>query len=196
MKIAIIGSGNVGSALARGLARTGHEVKTSTRQDAKEKAQWGEIIVLAVPFPAVGDIIAAQGDVLSGKTIIDVTNALTPDMQLAVGYSTSGAEELQKKLPAARVVKCFNTVFAEHMDTGKVGDKQLTVFAAADDAAARRSVLGLAKGIGFDAVDAGPLINARSLETMGFFNIQLGYVLGHGTKMGLRLFHDEPRKTS
>jgi 8-hydroxy-5-deazaflavin:NADPH oxidoreductase len=87
-------------------------------------------------------------------------------------------------------------VFAEHMDTGKVDDKQLTVFAAADDAAARRSVLGLAKGIGFDAVDAGPLINARSLETMGFFNIQLGYVLGHGTKMGLRLFHDEPRKTS
>jgi 8-hydroxy-5-deazaflavin:NADPH oxidoreductase len=115
-------------------------------------------------------------------------------MQLALGYSTSGAEQLQRKLPGTRIVKCFNTVFAEHMDKGKVGDKQLTVFAAADDDRARRTVLGLAKEIGFDAVDAGPLINARSLETMGFFNIQLGYTLGLGTKMGIRLFHDEPRR--
>ena len=194
-KIAIIGSGNVGSALARGLGRSGHDVRTSRHDDAKEKAQWGEVVFLAVPFPAVDDVVRAHGDVLAGKTIVDVTNALTPEMKLAVGYSTSGAEELQKKLPKARVVKCFNTVFAEHMDKGKVGDKQLTVFAAGDDDEARRTVLGLAKNIGFDAVDAGPLINARSLETMGFFNIQLGYVLGHGTKMGLRLFHDEPRKT-
>jgi predicted dinucleotide-binding enzyme len=191
-KIAILGIGNVGSALARGLTRAGgHEVRTSKKQDAKEKAQWGEIIVLAVPFPAVADVVRAHGDALTGKTIIDVTNALTPDMKLALGYSTSGAEELQKKLPSARVVKCFNTVFAEHMDKGSVDNKQLTVFAAGDDAGARRTVLGLAKQIGFDAVDAGPLINARALETMGFFNIQLGYVLGHGTKMGLRLIHDE-----
>ena len=194
-KIAIIGSGNVGSALARGLSRVGHDVRTSKRQDAKEKASWGEVVILAVPFPAVDDVVQSSGDAMSGKTVVDVTNALTPDMQLALGYSTSGAEQLQRKVPTARVVKCFNTVFAEHMDKGKVGDKQLTVFAAGDDAEARRTVLGLAKNIGFDAVDAGPLINARSLETMGFFNIQLGYVLGHGTKMGLRLFHDEPRKT-
>jgi len=194
-KIAILGSGNVGSALARGLTRARHDVKTSKRQDAREKAQWGEIVVLAVPFGALDEIARAHGDVLAGKTVVDVTNALTPDMKLALGYSSSGAEELQKKLPSARVVKCFNTVFAEHMDKGNVADKQLTVFAAGDDADARRTVLGLAKQIGFDAVDAGPLINARSLETMGFFNIQLGYVLGHGTKMGLRLFHDEPRQT-
>jgi predicted dinucleotide-binding enzyme len=193
-KIAILGSGNVGSALARGLARGGHDVRASKKQDAKEKAQWGEIVILAVPFPAVADVVTAHGDALAGKTIIDVTNALTPDMQLALGYSTSGAEELQKRLPTARVVKCFNTVFAEHMDKGTVDGKQLTVFAASDHADARRMVLGLAKAIGFDAVDAGPLINARSLETMGFFNIQLGYVLGHGTHMGLRLFHDKTQK--
>lgn len=192
--IAILGSGNVGSALARGLMRAGHEVRTSRRQDAKEKAVWGDVIILAVPFAAVDEVVRAHGDVLARKTVVDVTNALTPDMQLALGYSTSGAEELQKKLPTSRVVKCFNTVFAEHMDKGTVDGKQLTVFAAGDDADARRTVLGLAKQIGFDAVDSGPLINARSLETMGFFNIQLGYVLGHGTKMGLRLVHDEPRK--
>ncbi len=190
-KIAILGSGNVGSALARGLGRGGHEVRTSRRNDAREKAQWGEIVILAVPFGALDEVVRTQGDVLENKTIVDVTNALTQDMQLALGYSTSGAEQLQKKLPSSRVVKCFNTVFAEHMDKGRVADKQLTVFAAGDDEGARRTVLGLAKQIGFDAVDAGPLINARSLETMGFFNIQLGYVLGHGTKMGLRLVHDE-----
>jgi 8-hydroxy-5-deazaflavin:NADPH oxidoreductase len=193
-KIGVIGSGNVGSALARGLTRAGHEVRTSRRQDAKEKASWGDVIILAVPFAAVDDVVRANGDVLDGKTVIDCTNALTADMQLALGYSTSGAEQLQRKLPRSRIVKCFNTVFAEHMDKGKTGDKQLTVFAAADDDRARRTVLGLAKEIGFDAVDAGPLINARSLETMGFFNIQLGYTLGLGTKMGIRLFHDEPRR--
>jgi hypothetical protein len=103
-KIAIIGSGNVGSALARGLTRAGGEVRTAKKADAKEKAQWGELVILAVPFPAVGDVIREHGDVLKGKTIVDVTNALTPDMKLALGYSTSGAEELQKRLPSARVV--------------------------------------------------------------------------------------------
>jgi predicted dinucleotide-binding enzyme len=189
-KIAVIGRGNVGSALHRGLSRGTHDVRSSGKPDAKEKAAWGEIIVLAVPFPAIGDVVREIGRDLEGKIVIDVTNALTPDMRLALGYSTSGAEELQKKIPRARVVKCFNTVFAEHMDKGRVGDAQLSVFAAGDDPEARRTVLGLAKEIGFDAVDGGPLVNARSLETMGFFNIQLGYTLGLGTKMGLRLFHD------
>jgi predicted dinucleotide-binding enzyme len=193
-KIAIIGSGNVGSALQRGLSRSGHEVRNSKKPDARETASWGELVFLAVPFPALDAVVREVGGGVDGKVVVDVTNALTPDMQLALGYSTSGAEQLQKKMPKAYLVKCFNTVFAEHMDKGRVGDQQLTVFAAGDDAAARQKVLGLAKQIGFDAVDAGPLINARSLETMGFFNIQLGYNLGLGTKMGLRLFHDEPRR--
>lgn len=190
-KIAIVGSGNVGRALERGLSRCGHEVRTSKRDDAREKASWGEVVILAVPFPALQDVVREVGDAADGKVVVDVTNALTPDMQLALGFSTSGAEQLQKRMPKARVVKCFNTVFAEHMDKGRVQEQQLTVFAASDDAPARKTVLALAKQIGFDAVDAGPLINARSLETMGFFNIQLGYTLGLGTKMGLRLFHDQ-----
>jgi predicted dinucleotide-binding enzyme len=193
-KIAIVGQGNVGSALERGLSRAGHDVRTSGKQNAAETASWGEIVVLAVPFPALDAVVREVGGALRGKVVVDVTNALTPDMKLALGYSTSGAEELQKKLPAARVVKSFNTVFAEHMDKGRVGNQQLTVFAAGDDDEARRTVLRLAKDIGFDAVDGGPLVNARSLETMGFFNIQLGFTLGMGKNMGLRLFHDEPRR--
>jgi predicted dinucleotide-binding enzyme len=140
-----------------------------------------------VPFGALDDVAANIAPVVAGKTVIDVTNALTEDMNLALGYSTSGAEELQKKLPGARVVKAFNTQFAQHMDSGRLGEQRLTVFAAGDDAAAKREVLEVAGAIGFDAVDAGPLKNARLLEPMGFMNIQLGYVLGLGTQVGLRL---------
>jgi predicted dinucleotide-binding enzyme len=105
-------------------------------------------------------------------------------MGLAVGCTTSGAEELQKQASAAKVVKAFNTVFAQHMDSGRVGDQQLTVFAASDDESARNTALELATAIGFESVSAGPLQNARWLETLGYLNIQLGYVVGHGTSTG------------
>lgn len=128
-------------------------------------------------------------EALSGKTVVDVTNALDGSMNLAVGFTTSGSEELQKKLPKARVVKAFNTVFAQHMDTGRLGDKPLTAFVAGDDASAKATVLGLAREIGFDAVDAGPLKNARLLEPLAYLNIQLGYGLGLGTQIGFKLLH-------
>jgi predicted dinucleotide-binding enzyme len=189
MKIGIIGGGNVGSALQRGLTKAGHEARTSTSKNAREVAAFGELIILAVPFGAIDVVVKELGDALGGKVVVDATNALTKDGQLAVGFTTSGAEELQKKAPKARIVKCFNTVFAQHMDSGRVGDSQLSVFAAGDDEAARKTVLGLAKGIGFDAVDSGPLKNARLLEPLGYFDIQLGYVLGMGTQIGFRLQH-------
>jgi predicted dinucleotide-binding enzyme len=87
------------------------------------------------------------------------------------------------------VVKAFNTVFAQHMSRGSVVGQQLSVFAAGDDAAARKGALELAKTIGFDAIDAGPLKNARHLESLGYFNIQLGYVLGNGPEIGFKLAH-------
>jgi predicted dinucleotide-binding enzyme len=84
-------------------------------------------------------------------------------------------------------VKAFHTVFAQHMDSGRVGDLQLTTFVAGDDARAKKTVLELAIGIGFDAVDAGPLKNARLLEPFALFNIQLGYSLGMGAQIGFKL---------
>lgn len=75
------------------------------------------------------------------------------------------------------------------MDSGQVDGQQLTVFAASDDQDAKSRVLQMARDIGFDAVDAGPLQNARYLEPLGYLNIQLGYVVGLGDKIGLRLFH-------
>jgi len=188
-QIGIIGNGNVGSALARGLERAGHEVRKvgNDKADISEISKWAELVVLAVPFGAIDDVVADVDGHLAGKTVVDVTNALDTDMNLALGYSTSGAEELQKKLPGAHVVKAFNTVFAQHMDSGQLDHEPLSTFVASDDADAKSTVLELAGEIGFDAIDGGPLRNARLLEPLAYFNIQLGYVLGMGPQIGFRL---------
>lgn len=190
-KIAIIGNGNVGSALQRGLERAGYTVKSTGKNppQVRETAEWGEAIILAVPFPAVNDALGAIAGAAHGKVLVDVTNALTSDMRLALGCTTSGAEELQKKAAGAKVVKAFNTVFAAHMAGGQVKGTALTMFAAGDDQGARNHVLAMGRDIGFDAVDAGPLANARWLETLGYFNIQLGFALGMGKEIGFKLIH-------
>lgn len=188
-KISIIGKGNVGSAIKKGLEREKYEVKSVGNDPAQVSrlTKWGDIIILAVPYPTLDNVVKTTGDNLTGKILVDATNALTPDYNLALGYTTSGAEELQKKVPSAIVVKAFNTVFAQHMSNGKTKDTQLTVFAVSDDNAAKEKVLTLAKDIGFDAVDGGPLKNARWLESLGYLNIQLGYTLGMGTQIGFKL---------
>jgi hypothetical protein len=190
-KVGIIGRGNVGGALARGLERAGYEVKVTGNDAAavRELGAWAPIVILAAPYGAVDAVVAALGDTIAGKVLVDATNALTPDFQLALGFSTSAAEELQKKAPKARVVKAFNTVFAQNMDSGQVLGQQLTVLAAGDDAAARAAVLELASAIGFDAVDAGPLAHARYLEPFGVLSIRMAYGLGMGPGIGFKLVH-------
>ncbi|MFL5246557.1 MAG: NADPH-dependent F420 reductase [Myxococcales bacterium] len=190
-KIGVIGDGNVGSALARGLKRAGHDVRPVGNDKAKirETAGWAETVILAVPFKALDDVVQTAGEALSGKTVIDETNVLNPDMSLAMGFNTSGAEELQKKLPKARVVKSFNTVFAKNMETGKVAGEPIGAFVAGDDQGAKATVLQLAREIGFDAIDCGPLQNARHLEPLGVLNIHLGYVGKMGTDIGFKLVH-------
>jgi predicted dinucleotide-binding enzyme len=188
-RIGIIGNGKVGSALARGLERGGYVVRAVGGEPGtvKETGEWAEVVILAVPYGAMDDVVRQLGASIQGKTLVDVTNALTEDMQLASGCTTSGAEHLQRIARGARVVKAFNTQFAGHMDNGQLGGQPLTVFAASDDAHAKQQVIEMAKAIGFDPIDAGPLQNARLLEPLDYFNIQLGYVLGLGTNIGLRL---------
>jgi predicted dinucleotide-binding enzyme len=190
-RIVIIGSGKVGNALQTGLSRAGNDVRLAKKGQIAETASWADVIVLAVPFSAVPDVARALETVAAGKTVIDATNALTPNLELAVGFTTSGAEELQTLLPRAHVVKAFNTVFAQHMSTGKVNGEQLTAFVAGDNEAARNIVLALARAIGFDPVDAGPLKNARSLEALAPLNIQLSWVLGHGPEVGIKFVHQQ-----
>ena len=196
MRIGIIGKGHVGTALAAGLSRKRHEIKFGHR-DPKEPvsaaAKWGEVIILAVPYESVGDAAKAIGSAADGKIVIDVTNALGSNMELVVGFTTSAAEELQKKLPKARVVKAFNTVFAQNQSTGRIGNEQLTLFVAGDDAKAKETVMRLGKDIGFEPMDAGSLKSARYLEPMQMLMITLGFALGMGTRIGFKLVRDLKR---
>lgn len=190
MKIAIIGKGNVGAALSSGLTRKGHEVRFGHRdpkEPVRDAAKWGEIVILAVPFTALKDVAEEMGSAADGKTVIDVTNALGPNWELTVGFTTSGAEELQKSLPKARVVKAFNTVFALNQSTGKVGKEQLSAFIAGDNHEAKQTVMELARDIGFDPIDVGGLRLARCLEPMAMLLIGLGYEQKMGTKIGFKL---------
>jgi predicted dinucleotide-binding enzyme len=189
-KIAIIGKGNVGKALAEGLRRAGNEVRFGSRdpkESPRDASMWADVIILAVPWGIHAEIAKTLGSALDGKPVVDVSNVLTPSFELAIGFTTSGAEELQKQVPKASVVKAFNTVFAQNMSTGKLLGERLTVLVAGDDPAAKEMVRKLAEGIGFDSVDAGALKSARYLEPLGMLNITLGYGLKMGTDIGFRL---------
>jgi predicted dinucleotide-binding enzyme len=187
-KIAIAGDGNVGSALQKGLVKAGYEATAVGREPGKlrEKALEASVIVLAVPHGAVADTLRELGEAVNGKILVDATNRLTKDMHLQPG-ATSGAEEVQKKAPKAKVVKAFNTTFAATMSRGTVKSEKITIFAASDDKEARRTVVQLARDIGFDAVEAGPLRNSFYLEALAVLNIQLAYAEGMGAEIGFRL---------
>jgi len=195
MKVGIIGTGNVGRALAAGLVRGKHQVTFGSRNPSrvervegvdvgsrKEAATWAEVVILAVPFSAIHDTVQAIGpNALNRKVLVDATNAIGPSYDLAVGHTTSGAEELAKLVPGARVVKAFNTVFAPLMSAGTVRGEPVALPVAGDDPAAKEAVIQLGRDLGFDPVDAGPLKNARYLEPLAMWMIYLAY---GGPKMG------------
>lgn len=151
MKIAIIGKGNVGSALEAGLTRSGHEVRTTgaDAQEVRAAAAPADIIILAIPAQAREDAIRNLGDI-AGKILVDPTNLLNPDWSYSGDLQKSGAEQVQEWAPGARVVKAFNTVFAQNMATGKVQGESLSLLAAGDDAEAKKQVLELGQAIGFE----------------------------------------------
>ena len=189
MKIAIIGKGNVGTALSSGLSGK-HETKFGHRDPAEpvaDAAKWGEVIILAVPHDNANDAIEEIRPYADGKIVIDVINAVGTNGELGISCTTSSAEETQKKLPKAHVVKAFNTVFAQNQSTGKVGNKRITAFIAGDDLKAKQTVSKLTCDIGFDPVDCGPLKASRYLEAMGIMIINLAYEYGMGAKIGYKL---------
>ncbi|HYD15298.1 MAG TPA: NAD(P)-binding domain-containing protein [Hyphomicrobium sp.] len=191
MQIVIIGKGNVGSALQAGLSRIGHEVRALGRgDDVAEAGVSAEIIIFAVPFGEVQKVATELAEGASGKIVIDATNALTPAMELAVdSATTSGAEQLQRALPTAKVVKAFNTSFASAMATGEINGEKLAGLVAADDTDAKGQVLGIVQQLGFDPIDAGALASARLLEPLALLNIMVGFVQGYGPNSGFRLVH-------
>lgn len=204
MRVGIIGTGRVGQAIAKGLSKTENEVRFGSRDPQKAPAvdgtkidsqravaAWADVVILAVPFSAASDTVRAlDGGTLDAKVLVDATNALSTSRDLALGFTTSGAEELAKLAPRAHVVKAFNTVFARNMSTGQLAGEPLTLFVAGDDAAAKESVMHLGREIGFDPVDAGPLKAARYLEPMGVLSISLAFSQNLGTGIGYRFVRE------
>ncbi|PSG98089.1 hypothetical protein BRD56_02200 [Thermoplasmatales archaeon SW_10_69_26] len=187
--VAIIGQGNVGFALEEGLEPSEHDVKTVGHQadEVHDTADWGEIVVLAVPFDERENAVEEMGNTIEGKTLVDVTNAITDDNEYASSTEKSGAEELQEMASEANVVKAFNTVFAEQMSQGNSHGEPLTVFVAGDNDTARQHTSSLAEDIGFETADTGPLENARWLEGMGYLHVKLAYEQGMGDEIGFHL---------
>lgn len=200
MRIAVIGSGNVGSGLATVLSKAGFEVIIGARDVAKttdiakglgpnisvatvkEAADKVRILFLAVPYAEAASALVQAGD-LKDKVIVDVTNPLRPDsMGLTLGHTTSAAEEIQKRVPGARVVKAFNTVFAQIYTAGpRIHGTAVPVFIAGDDEAATREVDRITAAAGFAPIIVGALELARYLEPLAGLNIVLGYGRGWGT---------------
>lgn len=206
MKIAIIGTGRVAAALGKGWAARGHMVTFASRQPGSEKVQAlvdvtgpnasaarvadvagrSSILVLAVPFSAVRDVLAQAGD-LSGKVLIDCTNPIAPGLRPLFDSATSGAEQIAAWSPGVRVVKAFNTTGAENMANPRYNGGAATMFLCGDDELAKAAVWQLAEELGFEPVDAGSLSAARHLENLALLWIHLAQVNGLGRNVAFRL---------
>jgi 8-hydroxy-5-deazaflavin:NADPH oxidoreductase len=206
MHITIIGTGNMARGIATRALAGGHSV--TLLGTSAEHAQTlagelsgdagsgtvgdplqGEVVVFAVPYSAVAELLGAYGDQLAGKIVVDITNPLdfstfTP-LDLDAG---SAAQEIAAGAPEARVVKAFNTTFAGTLaGGGRVGGQPLDVFLASDDAGAKRTVATLVEDGGMRAVDAGPLARAHELEALGYLHMALQEPLGTGFGSAVKL---------
>lgn len=184
MRIGVLGGGNVGRALAGLFLNAGHEVMIAARdEDASallvvpiKAAEFAELFVLAVPFAAVCDALAPLSQALSGKVVIDATNPVAADWSpVNLGDGNSAGEEVARALPQSRVVKAFNTVFADNMRSDRLvrGAGRVSCFIASDDEHAAAQVAKLASEIGFSPVVTGALAHARFLEAIAHLNIAL-----------------------
>ena len=172
--LTIIGTGNMGQAIAAVAGKGGHTVQLLGSSDADAQVT-GDTIVLAVPYPAVSDVVAARGETLAGKIVVDITNPLNFETfdSLTVPADSSAAAEIAAALPQSRVVKAFNTNFAGTLAAGTVGSLTTTVLIAGDDADAKATLADIITSGGLNAIDAGPLKRARELEALGFLQISL-----------------------
>src|SRR4051794_29842874 len=172
--VSIIGTGNMGSAIADLVTKGGNTVELLGRGDT-DKPVTGDVVVLAVYYGALADVVAQRRDQLAGKVVVDISNPLdvaTFD-SLVVPPDGSAAAELAAWLPASRVLKAFNTTFAATLASGTTGGLPTTVLIAGDDADAKSQLAGIVTAGGLRAVDAGSLRRARELEAQGFLEITL-----------------------
>ncbi len=207
MKIGILGAGNVGAALARVWAAKGHQVMFGVSDPKSERvskalaelggkaragtnaeaAAFGEVVALAVPWPAAEEAIRSSGN-LTGKVLIDCTNPLSADFKsLAIGHSISAGEMVAGWAHGARVVKAFNSIGAVNYGNADFAGQRADGFYCGDDAAAKSAVKGLVTDAGLNPVDVGPLRNARLLEPLAMLWIDLAVFQGWGPNHAFKL---------
>jgi 8-hydroxy-5-deazaflavin:NADPH oxidoreductase len=206
MKIGIIGTGNMGTGLGKYWVQNGHQLMLSFSRDGaklraaaetlghgtltgtpSEAAHFGDVVLLATPYTVSAEALRAAGP-LDGKLLFSCVNALRPDLSgMAVGTTSSGAEELAKLAPSTRFVEALPP-FAETLHSGstKFGSDVSSTFICGDDVKAKEIVAGLLRETGVEPVDAGPLRNSRYLEPAMMLLIQLAYPLQVGP-VGLKL---------
>ncbi len=190
-KIGIIGTGDVGKALARGFLRHGHQVMIGSRSadklaalrssighqlvtgTFKEAAAFAEVIVLAVKGTAAKDAISGiHGDALAGKVVIDTTNPIADAppvngvLQFFTGHNESLLEQLQLAAPSARFVKAWNSVGSAHMDGPHFAAGKPTMFICGNDQDGKRQVADILQVFGWDAEDMGGAESARAIESL------------------------------
>lgn len=204
MRIAIIGAGSVGRALAQRLSAAKHSIAFGVRDplatkhhDAKalgefmknDKAVTGaEVVILALPWTEAEAAVKALGAALDGKVLADATNPIRADFTgLEFGQDDSAAERLQRLAPRAKVVKAFNTTGAANQTDPEYPNGAVTMLLAGDDAAAVKVVSGLAADAGFAPIAAGPLKLARQLEQLAWLWIHLAYKAGLGPDFAFQL---------
>jgi 8-hydroxy-5-deazaflavin:NADPH oxidoreductase len=190
MRVAVIGVGNVGGALATALTRAGHDVIVAS-SDAEKAAEaaaglaWepavspakasegADAVILAIPFNAGEQVANEIRGQVGGKPVIDVTNSPS-----VVENGTSNAEAFQAWLPEAHVVKAFNTVFASRLGQPNEDGQPLDGFIAGDDTSAKEAVAQIVADAGLSPLDVGGLSMARALEGMAWTNISLNMANG------------------
>ncbi|SKA70400.1 hypothetical protein SAMN02745130_00721 [Thiothrix eikelboomii] len=203
MKIALIGAGNVGQALAKAIVQRGEVVIFGVQEPVKyevvaqdigipvmtvtQAVAQAEMVILAVPYAATASIARSIPD-WQGKILVDATNPLASALTgLSVGTTDSGAETLARHANNARVVKAFNTTGAENMANSHYSSGQVFMPVCGDDVAARQQVIALATLLGFDAVDMGGLQVARYLEPFAMTWIHLAILQGYGRNFAFGL---------
>ncbi len=204
MKIAIIGTGNIGGALARLWAARNRRVILGLRdsdaiQAAKvtfpnieaavtsEAVQKSEVVVLAIPWSAVPTLLSQAGS-LAGKTLIETTNPLLPDLKgLEITGSTSAAELIQQWQPTATVVKAFNSLGASLLGNARIAGALANGFYCGNDPASKEIARELICDAGLDPCDVGPLQNARYLEAMAMLWIDMAVNQKKNGRFGFKL---------
>lgn len=188
--VTVIGAGNFGSVVAGIAAKGGTGVQVLARDVEKARAVadplggtagavgddvTGDVVVLAVPYGAVADLVKAYPSGFDGKVLVDVTNPVdfsTFD-DLVVPADSSAAKQLQDAVPGAKVVKAFNTNFGGTLASGEIGSLPTTVLVAGDDADAKQTLVELVTSAGLRGLDAGSLKRARELEAVGLLQMTL-----------------------